>query len=271
MKSARNIELPDWLKPCQKAPSKATVFVHTLIKGGVEWGEEAGAPVKATTTTTSKSSVAEAAPDQLAPYLRRHPGQRRQNRGRRIHNQPDELSGTRHHDAENDRLGSAEGRQSRRSRPAIGLKADAAQEAQLTCSNRPSRWPPERASDQPRRTSRPKLGAERAESQRRNPRSRRHGRLPEGMTLNPSAADGLKACTVAQARIHSEVFGSACPAGSEIGTVSLEVPTLPAGSLTGNMYLGGTVTGTRNRTHHGSSVHRSTSSPTQKDTASRCA
>lgn len=67
--------------------------------------------------------------------------------------------------------------------------------------------------------------------------------LPEGMTLNPSAANGLQACTVAQARIHSEVFGSECPAGSELGTVSLEVPTLPAGSLTGNMYLGGPVTG----------------------------
>jgi hypothetical protein len=67
--------------------------------------------------------------------------------------------------------------------------------------------------------------------------------MPEGMTLNPSAAHGLQACTVAQARIHSEVFGSECPAGSELGTVSLEVPTLPAGSLTGNMSLGGPVTG----------------------------
>jgi hypothetical protein len=66
--------------------------------------------------------------------------------------------------------------------------------------------------------------------------------LPEGMTLNPSAAHGLEACTVAQARIHSEVFGSQCPAGSELGTVSLDVPTLPAGSLTGHMYLGGPVT-----------------------------
>jgi hypothetical protein len=63
--------------------------------------------------------------------------------------------------------------------------------------------------------------------------------LPEGMTLNPSAASGLEACTVAQARIHSETFGVACPAGSELGTVSLEVPTLRPGSLTGTMYLGG--------------------------------
>ncbi len=67
--------------------------------------------------------------------------------------------------------------------------------------------------------------------------------LPEGMTLNPSAAHGLEACTVAQARIHSEAFGVECPVGSELGTVSLDVPTLPAGSLTGSMYLGGPVTG----------------------------
>jgi len=63
--------------------------------------------------------------------------------------------------------------------------------------------------------------------------------LPEGMTLNPSAARGLEACTPAQARIHSATFGVACPAGSELGTVSLEVPTLPAGSFTGAVYLGG--------------------------------
>jgi hypothetical protein len=67
--------------------------------------------------------------------------------------------------------------------------------------------------------------------------------LPEGMTLNPSAAHGLEACTVAQARIHSDVFGSECPAGSELGTVSLNVPTLPDGSFTGSMYLGGPVAG----------------------------
>ncbi len=67
--------------------------------------------------------------------------------------------------------------------------------------------------------------------------------LPEGMTLNPSAAHGLEACTEAQAQIHSEEFGVKCPQGSELGTVSLEVPTLPAGSLTGAVYLGGPKTG----------------------------
>jgi hypothetical protein len=66
--------------------------------------------------------------------------------------------------------------------------------------------------------------------------------LPEGMTLNPSAAAGLEACTTAQARIHSPVFGVGCPEKSKIGTVSLNVPTLPevpGGTLTGNIYLGG--------------------------------
>lgn len=64
--------------------------------------------------------------------------------------------------------------------------------------------------------------------------------LPEGMTLNPSAAGEVtEACTEAQARIHSSTFGVACPASSKVGTVTLEVPTLPAGSLTGNVYLGG--------------------------------
>jgi hypothetical protein len=67
--------------------------------------------------------------------------------------------------------------------------------------------------------------------------------LPEGMTLNPSAARGLEACTPAQARIHSKTFGVACPSGSRLGTVALEVPTLPPGSLTGNVYLGGPESG----------------------------
>jgi hypothetical protein len=68
--------------------------------------------------------------------------------------------------------------------------------------------------------------------------------LPEGMTLNPSAAHEVtSACTVAQARIHSATFGVDCPAASKIGTVTLNVPTLPVGSLQGSIYLGGPLTG----------------------------
>lgn len=61
--------------------------------------------------------------------------------------------------------------------------------------------------------------------------------LPAGMGLNPSAANGLEACTDAQ-------FGKgtrnpvACPPASKIGTVSVATPPLPEGPLTGNIYVG---------------------------------
>jgi hypothetical protein len=62
--------------------------------------------------------------------------------------------------------------------------------------------------------------------------------LPEGLTLNPSAANGLKACTPAQIGIGTR-NAVACPAESKIGEVTLTVPDLPAAEpLTGNMYLG---------------------------------
>jgi hypothetical protein len=71
--------------------------------------------------------------------------------------------------------------------------------------------------------------------------------LPEGMTLNPSAAHGLEACTPKQAHQEGTVFGPQfgveCPAGSKIGTVTLNVPTLPPGTLTGNVYLAGPESG----------------------------
>jgi hypothetical protein len=75
--------------------------------------------------------------------------------------------------------------------------------------------------------------------------------LPEGLTLNPAAAHGLEACTENQAHQEGTVFGSQfgveCPIGSKIGTVSLNVPTLPNGSLTGSVYLGAPNSGTITR------------------------
>ena len=63
-----------------------------------------------------------------------------------------------------------------------------------------------------------------------------HVSFPEGMTLNPSAAHGLEACTPTQIAIGSA--GPAhCPAGSKIGTVTIETD-LPPGTLTGSAYLG---------------------------------
>ncbi len=66
--------------------------------------------------------------------------------------------------------------------------------------------------------------------------------LPEGMTLNPSAAHGLEACTPKQIGIGTRNKVE-CPVGSKIGTVTLNVPDLPPESLQGNMYLGGPESG----------------------------
>lgn len=64
-----------------------------------------------------------------------------------------------------------------------------------------------------------------------------HVTLPAGMGLNPSAANGLEACTDAQLGKGTR-DPVACPAASKIGTVSIQTPPLPPDSLTGNVYLG---------------------------------
>ena len=61
--------------------------------------------------------------------------------------------------------------------------------------------------------------------------------FPEGLTMNPSAGAGLAGCTPEQIGIGTR-NPVTCPSSSKIGTVNLEVPTLPPGSLQGPMFLG---------------------------------
>jgi hypothetical protein len=61
--------------------------------------------------------------------------------------------------------------------------------------------------------------------------------LPEGLTISPSAAHGLEGCTEAQLGVGT-TNAATCPEASKIGTVAVETPLLPPGSLAGNIYLG---------------------------------
>ncbi len=60
--------------------------------------------------------------------------------------------------------------------------------------------------------------------------------LPPGMTLNPSAANGLEACTDAGLALGTRDPVN-CPVASEIGTVSVDTPLLPT-PLEGTIYVG---------------------------------
>jgi hypothetical protein len=70
-------------------------------------------------------------------------------------------------------------------------------------------------------------------------------KLPPGLTLNPSSANGLKACTPAQfglttpvgvAPIHTTAAPAACPDAAKIGTVEVDTPLLDH-PLPGAVYL----------------------------------
>jgi hypothetical protein len=61
--------------------------------------------------------------------------------------------------------------------------------------------------------------------------------LPEGMGINPSAGNGLESCSEDQFGYHT-AKPVTCPAGSQIGTVRIQTPALPSGSITGEVYVG---------------------------------
>ena len=68
-------------------------------------------------------------------------------------------------------------------------------------------------------------------------------KLPEGLTLNPSAASGLEVCTPEEFAVGTEATSVSCPSRSVIGTAVDNVPGLPPESLKGNIYLGETKAG----------------------------
>jgi hypothetical protein len=63
--------------------------------------------------------------------------------------------------------------------------------------------------------------------------------FPEGVTLNPSQAEGLATCSEAQLakeKAGSE-FGEGCPAESKVGTVEVETPLLEGDVLKGSLFV----------------------------------
>ncbi len=61
--------------------------------------------------------------------------------------------------------------------------------------------------------------------------------LPEGMGINPSAGNTITSCSDAQFGYHT-AQAVTCPEKSQIGTVNIETPSLPNGSITGEVYVG---------------------------------
>jgi hypothetical protein len=63
--------------------------------------------------------------------------------------------------------------------------------------------------------------------------------LPEGMTVNPSQAEGLAVCSEADfaRETASSEFGAGCPAASKIGTTEVETPLLEGKILKGSLFV----------------------------------
>ncbi len=78
--------------------------------------------------------------------------------------------------------------------------------------------------------------------------------LPDGLTINPSLANGLETCTDAQLAANVGVpGGETCPAASKIGTSSVTTPVLvplpgdPSADLAGSAYVGQPLVGDKYR------------------------
>jgi hypothetical protein len=69
--------------------------------------------------------------------------------------------------------------------------------------------------------------------------------LPEGLSINPDAADGQSSCSDAQAGFGTEA-PSRCPDNAKIGTVDVHTPALE-GPLTGSLYIGEPLPGNQYR------------------------
>lgn len=61
--------------------------------------------------------------------------------------------------------------------------------------------------------------------------------LPEGLSVNPSVANGAVACSDGAFGMGS-MDASGCPSASRIGTVGFQVPALPDQHMAGAIYLG---------------------------------
>lgn len=61
--------------------------------------------------------------------------------------------------------------------------------------------------------------------------------LPEGMTLNPSVAEGLEACSEEDFQAEDLDGGRGCPQASKVGTVEAETPLLKGEIVKGSLYV----------------------------------
>jgi hypothetical protein len=63
--------------------------------------------------------------------------------------------------------------------------------------------------------------------------------LPKGMTINPSQAEGLAVCSIAQfeAETAQSQFGAGCPVAAKIGTTEVETPLLGNKTLKGSLFV----------------------------------